>query len=347
MGSGTSSAVGIRRVLDCVDPNATTGIGSLPHRKAASAVEFTFEAFDLPAIPSLPRRCPAESSVAQALAGVAGVTAGQYGTVAVDVERLDPDREVATDLRLDNFYGFRRFLEIAGERDYSGPIKWQFIGPISVGVALCRAGADPRAAFKIADVAVRSHLEVLVGEVARALPDSPQLVVLNEPFAADLMAREFPLAPDAAIDLLSTAMATIEPVADVGVHCCSDADIVTMLESGPSVLSLPVNDRLIPLTGYLDRFLRNGGWIAWGAVATERPIGVTAQRAWQQLATLWCELVQRGCDPELLRSQSLLTPECGLGSLNTEAAERVCSTLELVSRAARGESAAARFVLGA
>jgi len=335
------------RVLDLIEPGSTTGVGSLPHRNAAQAVEFAFDAYDVPAIPSLPRRSPAESVIAQALVGAAGVTLGQYGTVAVDVEHLDPSAPVDTDLRRDNFVGFRTFLDTATERGYKGPIKWQFVGPISVGVALRRAGASTDVAFAVAVQAVSDHLRALSSAVSAALPMSPQLVVLDEPFADTLMSPDFPIAPDQAIDLLSEAMAVLEPQATIGVHCCGDADVATLLESGPSVLSLPASSSLVPLAGYLDRFLRNGGWIAWGAVATEGPIGVTSTRSWHQLAKVWCELVQRGCDAGLLRTQSLLTPECGLGVHSVNTAERLCHSLRDVSRSLRSEAAAAKFVLGA
>jgi hypothetical protein len=333
--------------LALIPGGATTGIGSLPHRSARQAAEFTFEAYDVPAIPSLPRRSPAESSIAQALVGASGVTLGQYGTVAVDVDRLDPEAPVVTDLRRDNFVGMRTFLELAAERHYTGPVKWQFVGPISVGVALQRAGAGADLAFRVALRAVSSHLRSLADAVTAALPEAPQLVVLDEPFADGLMSRDFPIAPDEAIDLMSAAMATVESRAVVGVHCCGDVDVATLLESGPRVLSLPASQAVVPLAGYLDRFLRNGGWIAWGAIATEGPIGVTSNRSWHQLSSLWCQLVQRGCDPELLRAQCLLTPECGLGTHSPVVAERVCHSLRDVSRSVRSEAAAAKFVLGA
>jgi hypothetical protein len=336
-----------RRALELVEPGATTGIGSLPHRSARHAAAFSLDAYDLPAIPSLPRRSPAESSIEQALVGMAGVTVGQYGAVAVDADRLDPTAEVGTDLRGDQFVGFRTFLDVAADRGYDGPVKWQFVGPISVGVALRRAGAAPDVAFRVALRTVGEHLKALSAAVTSALPDSPQLVLLDEPFADGLMSRDFPIAPDEAIDLLSAAMAVLEPVATVGVHACCDADVATLLESGPHVISLPARRSLIPLAGYLDRFLRNGGWIAWGAVATEGPIGVTANRSWHHLATLWCELVQRGCDPTMLRTQSLLTPECGLGTHSPVVAERVCRSVRDVARLLRSQSAAAKFVLGA
>lgn len=334
-------------VFDVVEPGSTTGIGSLPHRNAVQAVEFALASYDIPAIPSLPRRSPAESSIAQALVGTAGVTLGQYGTVAIDVGRLDSSAPVDTDLGRDNFVGFRTFLDVAVERGYSGPVKWQFVGPISVGVALRRAGASPEVAFDVSVETVRSHLRSLSAAVSEALPNSPQLVLLDEPFADDLMSHDFPIAPDEAIDLLSEAMAVLEPRATVGVHCCGDVDVATLLESGPSVLSLRASSALVPLAGYIDRFLRNGGWIAWGAVATEGPIGITSTRSWHQLSRVWCELVQRGCDPELLRSQCLLTPECGLGTHSVSVADRLCHSLRDVSRSLRSEAAAAKFVLGA
>lgn len=336
---GNAIVAALPPVLDVIAPASTTGIGSLPHRNARQAAEFALEAHDLPAIPSLPRRSPAESSIAQALVGAAGVTLGQYGTVAIDIDRLDSTAPADTDLRSDNFVGFRTFLELVSERQYSGPVKWQFVGPISVGVALRRAGVDPCIAFDVALGTVRSHLQSLAAAVAEALPLSPQLVILDEPFADEMMSRDFPIAPGVAIDLLSAAMAAVEPLATVGVHCCGEVDIAMVLESGPRVLSLPVSRSLIPLAGYLERFLRNDGWIAWGAVATEGPIGVTSNRSWHQLTTVWSELVQLGVDEQRLHQQCLLTPECGLGTHSPVVAERVCHALHDVSRRVRGQVA--------
>lgn len=335
-----------RSVLDVIEPAATTGIGPLPHRNARQAAAFCFDAYDLPAIPSLPRRSPAESAIAQALAGVPGVSPGQYGAVAVDVDRLDPGAAVVTDLHQDHLGGFRAFLDLASERGYAGPVKWQFVGPISVGVALRRAGAAPEVAFDVALSSVSAHLRALSNAVAETLPDSPQLVLLDEPLIAGMMSREFPIAPDRAIDVLSAAMAALGPSATVGVHSCADVDVATLLESGPQVLSLPLSPAIVPLVGYVERFLQHGGWIAWGAVATEGPIRVTPTSAWHQLSTVWCDLVQRGCDAERLRTQAILTPQCGLAAHTPHVAERVCRTLHDVSRSVRSASAAARLMLG-
>jgi hypothetical protein len=342
----SAAPVGRASAFDQVEPASTTGVGALPHRNANDAVTFSFEAFDIPTIPSLPRRSPAEAPIAQALAGVPGVSTGQYGAIAVDVDRLDPSAQVTTDLGWDHFTGFRTFLEVAAERGYDGPVKWQFVGPISVGVALVRAGAQPEVAFEVALQAVDGHLRSLAAAVAGELPGAAQIVLLDEPLVDGLMLPDFPIAPDHAVDLLSSAMASIQTSAAVGVHTCADVDIATLLESGPQVLSLPVSSSVVPLVGYLERFLRHGGWIAWGAVATEGPIGVTSTRSWHQLSTLWCDLVQRGCDPERLRSQAILTPQCGLAAHNTAVAERVCHSLRDVSRSVRSTAAAAKLMLG-
>lgn len=321
--------------LDVAPEAATIGVGSLPHRDVEAGAEFSFDAFDILTLPSLPRRCPAEAPIAQALVGAPGVTLGQYGTVAIDVSRLDPAAEVRTDFGSDRFAGFRSCLDLAVRRGHTGPVKWQFVGPISVGVALRRGGAPADVAFSMASRVVQSHLRSLGAQISGALPGASQLVVIDEPFLDDVMAHDFPIAPDEAIDLLSSAMASVETSATVGVHVCGDIDVATLMASGPKLLSVPARASLVPYAGYLARFLDSGGAIAWGAVPTEGPIGGAAGRTAGRLEALWGELIERGCDPMRIRRQSLISPQCGLGGHSTSVAERVCATARAVSRAVR------------
>ena len=320
-------------------------IGSLPHRSVADAVALSLTSTDIVTIPSLPKRSPAESMVVQALVGLGGVTVGQYGSIAVDVASMSPLSPVHTDLDHDAFASFRGFL--AGAGDYSGPVKWQFVGPITLGLALQRAGVPANIAFEVAVRAVRSHTLNLLHAVAQALPRCEQIVVLDEPEFGSVMEPGFALAPDVAIDVLSGALAAIEPFAVAGVHCCADADWASVIAAGPTLLSLPATFSVLDSAGYIQRYLKDGGWIAWGAVPTDGPVPMTAERPWKQLCSLWCQLVQRGCDPSLLRQQSLITPECGLGLHSNVVAERLLRITGELSRRVRDQATATRFAFGA
>lgn len=344
--SAGGRTVPTRRLLDVAVPGSTFGIGSLPHLSARHAARFAFQAFDIPTVPSLPRRSPSELGVAQALLGVPGVSLGQYGAVAVDPRQFDPDAFVTTDLDGAQFIGLRAFLDEAVRREHSGAVKWQFMGPISVGTALLRAGAGREIAFAVGLRAVRSHLTAIQSLIARTLPDSPQLVLLDEPFAHGLVEPDFPIAPDDAIDLVSGAMAALESSATVGIHSCTGTDPTTLLAAGPHVLSLPASRDLVSVAGYIDRFLRNDGWVAWGAVATEGPLGAGQPRSWQRLANVICDLVKAGCDRERLVAQCFITPDCGLGSHSRAAAQQVAESLCETSLTMRSEASTARFVLG-
>ena len=52
-----------------------TGVGSLPHRDSREAVAFALaNSPELPCIPTLPRRSPAEGMIAQAVVGIQGIS---------------------------------------------------------------------------------------------------------------------------------------------------------------------------------------------------------------------------------------------------------------------------------
>lgn len=302
-----------------------TAIGSLPHRDAGEAARFSLAHGDLPAVPTLPKRSPAESMISQALSGVRGVTVGPYGSMAVDVDAVDLHDPIEADLADDAYGGWRAFFAEAERIGYRGPIKWQFVGPVTLGIALVRAGVASSVAFDVAVAAVRSHVEWLLDVVAERMPTSQQVVFIDEPSFADID-DDFPLAPDAAIDLVSAAMAMVEARAVAGLHCCAHADLAALLATGPNVLSVPVGAFISDQAPRLSRFIERGGIVAWGAVPTSGPLyrGDRAmERAWRTLSNLWCELLRRGLDPVQLRSQAIITPECGLGTHTPDIAEQV------------------------
>ncbi|HEY4377770.1 MAG TPA: hypothetical protein VGM93_11455, partial [Acidimicrobiales bacterium] len=120
-----------------------------------------------------------------------------------------------------------------------------------------------------------------------------------------------------------------------------------VLQAGPQVLSVPVGAGLTAAAGALATFLERGGWIAWGAVPTDRPIGEQPSRLWRHLSGQWCELVQAGCDPLLLRRQALITPVCGLALHDEVLARHAFSLAQAVAERLEDQVTGVRLSVGA
>lgn len=327
---------------------ATAGIGSLPHTDLGAAAAFAIGEFDIATVPTLPQRSIAETMLAQAVVGIPGVTIDDDGSPVVASAPPRDGDAILIDLDHDAFRSLHAFLELAVKVNLDGaPVKWQFVGPVTLGLALEHAGVDAGVAFELAGTVVRAHLAALSEAIADVLPSSPQMVLLDEPWFAELMTPGFPLAPDHAIDLMSSAMAALPTTTVAGVHCCAPCDIATLLSSGPRVISMPVSRELVDWAGYLTRFLDEGGIVAWGAVPTDGPVPSLPDRPWRALSDLWCALVQRGCDPVMLRRQSIVTPQCGLAWHSASVARRIARLNADVGTRVKDQSTATRFALGA
>lgn len=340
---------------------ATFAVGSLPHRDIDEAIEFAWRATQIPTIPSLPRRSPAEAMVAQALVGIEGVSVGQYGGIGVDVSQLDVDHFITTDITSDAYATFAAFLSSFNEHlvehnntKKPDTVKWQFVGPVTLGVALLRIGLDANVAFPLALQAVRSHVEALEAEVARVCGDTTQIIMFDEPSLADSWESEFPLSTEDIIDLISGALAVVSPSNISGVHCCARTDWAVLLATGAQVISVPVpnisNDdemnAMVAAAIRISDHMEHGGHIAWGAVRTDGPIGGSAERAWKNLMECMCALVRAGVDPVKLRTMSYITPACGLATHTEGVAESVFSTVRNVSRKVAEQATASRLTLG-
>jgi hypothetical protein len=324
-----------------------TGVGSLPFDDAVTAAGAELELHpELPAAPQLPRRDARESLLAQAAAGVRGVVVGDDGSLDVDCARVAP---VADDEPLDAeaWAGALAFLRAAAGRDR--PLKLQLAGPITLGLALVEAGLTTRRAFAVANATIYSRLRALLRASATRCPDAPVVVVLDEPSLTHVMEPGFPLTPEETVDVLSGALATATSAgaAVSGVHACGRVDWSLTLHAGPDLVSLPTSAGVAADAAAIATFLDRGGWIAWGVVPTDRPIGNRYEAHWQRLNDVWKTLTTLGCDPVRLRTQSLLTPACGLAAHDPSQVRVVLGLVRKVAERVQDQAYAARMSVGA
>lgn len=308
-----------------------TGIGALPHVDVDDAVAFVRRtAPALPFAPRLPRRSPLEHKVAQVLHGVPGIHIAPDGSPVVDPRRVAPHAaDPAEPLDAEAWAGALALLDALAADRHTGSVKLQLAGPVTVGLALIHGGVAATDAFAGAAAIVSARATSLIAAARARVPDSPLVVVLDEPGLTAAEHPGFPLEHEPAIDLLSGALAAIEP-AIPGVHCCGSTEWSLAVQAGASVLSMPLEPAVLDDASLLATFLDEGGWIAWGAVPVNGPVGIDPDPLWRRLTGVWCDLTRAGCDPLELRKHSLVTPACGLdghGASQAELAMDLCAAL--------------------
>jgi hypothetical protein len=333
------------RHADVLAPGLATGIGSLPHRDAIAATALTLRMHPkLPAVPQLPELDPSEGLIAQWAGALPEVTVARDGTITVDRERCT--EPVAPTFTTPAHAGLFTFLEaFAAEPVPPSRIKMQVVGPLTLGVALEDAGLPASIAFQRAGEAVRAWVRALDELLTLRAPHAAVLLFLDEPALVLWKRNIAPLEREQAVDLLSGALAA--STCSTGVHVCGDGDLRIAFEAGPQVLGVPVSDALIADADILSRHCDAEGWIAWGAVPTDKPIGDTADALWRRLAGVWCELTRRGCDPVRLRTRGIITPACGLAGHGLTQAERAMRLAAEIAGRVGDQSVAARLTVGA
>jgi hypothetical protein len=325
-------------------PGVATGIGSLPHSDPVAAAELVLRCLpELPAMPQLPGRDAREGMLAQWLVALPEVEIARDGGIVVTGSS---DEAPHCSFTPDAHAGLLAFLDVASACERALPrVKAQVTGPLTLGTALHAAGVPAPRAFRRAAEVTRAWSVAIEELVATRLPGTSMVLFLDEPALVAWRRDDEPLDREAAIDVLSGALAAVDSM--TGVHVCGDGDVALALEAGPEVLGVEVSADLVQHTVSLARFLDGDGWIAWGAVPTDRPVGESADPHWRALAALWCELTRRGCDPVPLRTRGVITPACGLAGYGASQAERVLGIARELAARVHDQAVAARLTLGA
>lgn len=292
-----------------------TVIGALPQLNALDATRFVRERLPrLPSAPSVP------------------VVVGPGSVVHVDsdFDVLAPLRTFLSDLR--------------GRVE---PVVLSLTGPVTIDLQLISEGVERSRAAQLAREAVAEHARRIIDLAALMLPGAPVMLFLEEPGLANSMHPTFPLSPHEIEGLVVDVVEPLSSDALIGVQVPGRADWAMLMGTGIGILGAPISARLESAAAELSRFLEGGGFIAWGAVPIDEPLGSGVERLWRRLSALWADLAQAGLDPLLLRERSIITPAAGLGEFGLSQAELVMRLAGELSERVFNQVVGARLSIGA
>lgn len=332
--------------------NPTTVIGSFPHTDPEPLFEQLAGYLDLPAWPQLPRRSFRENMYVQYSSRLPGLRLDDarekvYFDTSTD---LVPDLEafyekiLAEDIQAfalpeSHAVGYYGMLDhLAGQR--LPWIKGHITGPFSLGLTV--TDQNLRASLyhpDLADAIVKNAAYAARWQV-RSLKSVAEnvLIFVDEPYMASFGSAFISISREEVIGMLDEVFTAIHQEGGLaGVHCCGNTDWPVLLGTTVDVLNLDAIDfldslALFPeeLAGFLDR----GGWVAWGVVPNHAGIHETSPPEIQaRLASGLQRVADRagaqGIDlsRERLLAHSLVTPACGLGSVDLATAQRVLEML--------------------
>ncbi|MDD3420591.1 MAG: hypothetical protein PHE78_08390, partial [Candidatus Gastranaerophilales bacterium] len=114
----------------------------------------------------------------------------------------------------------------------------------------------------------------------------------------------------------------------VGVHCCGKTDWSMIIDSEVDIINFDgfyFGESLALYAKQIEKFLKKGGYIAWGIVPTldkDALNTATLESLTEIFENSKQYLLKKKLDEKLILNQSFITPSCGAGSLDVKGAEK-------------------------
>lgn len=344
-----------------------TGIGSVPFTEPGEALSLVFSNIpQIPHWPQMPQRGPEEGFVFQFLTPLVktGLIRVENGRACFDSESdrwgermaqfytfylaaADGDREALEFFSLpeEAATGFYAFLDYVREKG-SGEaafFKGQLAGPLTVGLNLKDARGrlayyeDQTRDLLVKTLALHGRWQALkLAELGR-----PAIIFVDEPGVSVYGKSDYITITREMIkrDLNEIFEQIHSAGALAGVHSCDAIDWSILYQCDLEIVNLDAynfGESLIPFAGELKDFMSRGGILALGMVPTsEKAFSETGESLAERLEKIWASLRARGIPERQLLDQTLITPACGTGLLDTALAGRIYRLTREISAVVR------------
>jgi len=329
-----------------------TGIGSLPHTDADAALDLIFKCVpQVPFWPQLPKRSAVEGMVAQFSENLPCLENSPDGLFFNPRDRdrqLEKfyDRIIAADLNYfklspDFALGLHKFYQRLKKinTDTVRFIKCQITGPFTFaasindekGIALLH---DPVFMQAITKGLIMKALwqAQLFREFGKKI-----IVFIDEPYLSAFGSAYIPVnRQDVIRELGELAKGIKSEDVLTGVHCCGNTDW-SIFTDIPEIDIINFDafgflDKFLLYAENLKKFLARGGIICWGIVPTQQFSGrETADLLVGKLKESIAKLASKGIEEKVLLESLMISPACGLGSLEPAKAQHIFRLLSEIS----------------
>ncbi len=330
-----------------------TGIGSLPLTDTKSALDLILRYVPaIPFWPQLPKRHVREGMLAQFSENLPGLQLhnGNLRFISEDKEKELEEfyaKFIENDLEYfkispDYAAGLEAFCQCLTSIDLSRIefIKCQVTGPFT----FCSGITDSQDKTILHDpVLMQAMVKGLIMKALWQLEyfkkfSKPLIVFFDEPYLTGVGSAYTPVGREAVIEVYSEIADALKSQGClIGIHCCGNTDWSMLTDTaGIDIINFDAfnfQERFVLYAQELDRFLNRGGVICWGVVPTQefKP-DQTPEFLAQKIQAGLEILVRKGIDRQLLLDRLLISPACGLGTLDVQKAEGILGLLSQTSQ---------------
>ncbi|MCS7203409.1 MAG: hypothetical protein NZ809_03045 [Thermodesulfovibrio sp.] len=325
-------------------PFSTTGIGSMPQRDPYFTVNLIFENFDIPYWPQLPKYSEKESMIAQFTEGLPGVFFENSKLFFKKDESLINDwlinynEDLVSPITEEFSKGLYVIKELLKDKKLK-VLKGQLTGPLTFTLSI----KDEKGNLIYFDETIRElsilHLKAKAKWQVNFLKDFADdlIIFIDEPILQAIGASTYISVNESeALRLIKEIVLSLKAMnVLVGLHCCGKADWSKVLSLGVDLISFDSYFFFDFFKIYRDEiydFLKKGGYIAWGVVPTTNELKTLSDGEIIKKALLQIEEFEN----TLSKDRSILTPSCGMGSLEESDSLRVIKLLKEIQKKVNG-----------
>lgn len=338
-----------------------TAVGSLPHCNPQDGVDLLLQyLLEIPIWPQLPNCNYLESMYIQFSGGMPFVRLDTVkerlymalsGDIYPELEKfythvLEDDLEYFA-IQPDYAVGMDTFLDRVWRRrpETLQWLKGQITGPISFGLMI--TDERKRAVLyheEVFDVVVKTLAMKARWQIRKLKRLWPQVIIfIDEPYLSSFGSAFINLSREQVLQYLGEIIDAVhQENALAGVHCCGNTDWSILMDTSVDIINFDAYEYFQGMTLYIEQlkaFFERGGTLAWGIVPTSEHVKrEDTLSLYQNFLAKVGVLAKRGIQKKIILKQALLTPSCGMGTLQFDLTERVLKLLTEVSQQVRSNN---------